>query len=228
MSSIIEPEGDGQQFVSDDELKGLLDRWIAPEPSKNLDQRVANSYYTEMGNVVNAAADSIRFPQSQKEVVTMKFCSTCKEEFADKFSFCPVDGTPLSAPVVEPEVVKAATIREPVRPSAPILAAAGSAALGPRGEFHLTMIDDAGLVGRLAKEVTDVAHQYQLTWPEFKRDPFGFTKRSLVGYGQMASKFFGNRNVRAGLLVAVVALVGLIGVVGLLDRAQPGGISKSG
>ena len=27
----------------------------------------------------------------------MKFCSTCQEEFADKFSFCPVDGTPLTA-----------------------------------------------------------------------------------------------------------------------------------
>ena len=72
-------------------------------------------------------------------------------------------------------------------------------ALVPRGEFHLTMIDDAGLVGRLAKEVADVAHEYQLTWPEFKRDPFGFTKRSLVGYGQMASKFLANRNVIARL-----------------------------
>ena len=33
----------------------------------------------------------------------MKFCSTCKEEFADKFSFCPVDGTPLNVLVSEPE-----------------------------------------------------------------------------------------------------------------------------
>jgi len=228
MSSTIEPEGDGQQFVSDDEFKGLLERWIAPEPSKSLDQRVANSYYTQMGNVMNAASDSIRFPQSQNEVVTMKFCSTCKEEFADKFSFCPVDGTPLSAPVVEPEVVKAATVREPVRPSAPILAAAGSAALAPRGEFHLTMIDDAGLVGRLAKEVTDVAHQYQLTWPEFKRDPFGFTKRSLLGYGQMASKFFANRNVVIAMIVAVLAMAGAVLVVGLLDRSQSAGTSRAG
>ena len=227
MSSTIEPEGDAQQFVSDDELKGLLERWIAPEPSKSLDQRVANSYYTETGNVVNAAADSARFPQSQKEVVTMKFCSTCKEEFADKFSFCPVDGTPLSAPVVEPEVVKAATIREPVRPSTPIMAAAGSAALASRGEYHLTMIDDAGLVGRLAKEVTDVAHQYQLTWPEFKRDPFGFTKRSLVGYGQMISKFFANRNVVIAMIVAVLAIVGVILIAALLDRSQAAG-SRAG
>src|SRR5215212_2750047 len=28
----------------------------------------------------------------------MKQCSVCQEEFADKFSFCPVDGTPLNQP----------------------------------------------------------------------------------------------------------------------------------
>lgn len=266
--SSIEP---GENFVSEDELRNLLDRWIAPEPSKALDKRVANSYHREMGNA-HAAADSIRFPQSQNEVVTMKFCSTCKEEFADKFSFCPVDGTPLAALVAEPKanVVDAAYFSEPVSASAPIkssglivssepimrsepikssepidigepvnsaepilvgdpvIAGAGSMALMPRGEYHLTMMDDAGLVGRLSKEVADVAHQYQLTWPEFKRDPFGFTKRLLVGYGQMAGKAFGNRNVLAGLIVAVVAMGALVGVVALLDRAQPGGISRTG
>ena len=169
----------------------------------------------------------------------MKVCSTCKEEFADKFGFCPVDGTPLNVLVSEPTrttdnawsdsvpVVPNVPV-EPTTAGDPILAGAGSMALLPRGEFHLTMIDDAGLVGRLAKEVGDVAHEYQLTWPEFKRDPFGFTKRSLVGYGQMATKFFGNRNVITGLLVAVVALAALIGIIGLLDRAQPGGISRTG
>lgn len=25
----------------------------------------------------------------------MKQCSVCQEEFADKFTFCPIDGTPL-------------------------------------------------------------------------------------------------------------------------------------
>ena len=45
--SSIEP---GENFVSEDELKSLLDRWIAPEPSKTLDQRVANSYHREMGS----------------------------------------------------------------------------------------------------------------------------------------------------------------------------------
>ena len=227
--SSIEPS---ENFVSEDELKSLLDRWIAPEPSKTLDQRVANSYHREMGNA-DPAADLVPFPQSHNEVVTMKFCSNCKEEFADKFSFCPVDGTPLVALVSEPEKkpVESASFSESVGSSEPVLdgaGGAGSMALVPRGEFHLTMIDDAGLAGRLAKEITDVAHEYQLTWPEFKRDPFGFTKRSLVGYGQMASKFFANRNVVLGLIVGVVAMAGLVGAVGLLDRAQPGGMSRTG
>lgn len=225
----IEPEGNGEKFISENELKGLLERWIAPQPSKSLDQRVANSYHREMGNA-EQAGDSARFPQNHKEVVTMKFCSTCKEEFADKFSFCPVDGTPLKALVLAPaeKVVNSASFTDPINASGPVLAAAGSAALVSRGEFHLTMIDDAGLVGRLAREVADVAHEYQLTWPEFKRDPFGFTKRLLLGYGQMASKFFANRNVVLGMIVAILAMVGLVGIIGLLDRAQPGGISRTG
>lgn len=240
MSSTIEPEGPGENFISEDELKGLLDRWIAPQPSKTLDQRVANSYYTEMGSA-GPASDLLRFPQSHNEVVKMKFCSTCKEEFADKFSFCPVDGTSLNVLVAEPEEVvnsaipsepvtvsKPVTVSEPVTASEPVLAGAGSMALLSRGEFHLTIMDDAGLAGRLAKELADVAHEYQLTWPEFKRDPFGFTKRSVVGYGQMASKFFGNRNVVVGLIVAVIAMTALVGIMGLLDRAQPGGMSRTG
>jgi TonB family protein len=229
MSSTIPPKGAGENVISEDELQSLLGCWIAPEPSKTLDQRVVNSYHREMGNP-DRAADSIRFPQSQNEVLTMKFCSTCKEEFADKFSFCPVDGTPLQAVVSEPEnrVVDAASFTDPVSFGEAVVAGNGSAALVPRGEFHLTIIDDAGLMGRLAKELSDVAHEYQLTWPEFKRDPFGFTKRSLIGYGQMASKFFGNRNVVLGMIVAILAMLGLVGVVGLLDRAQPGGISRTG
>jgi len=178
----------------------------------------------------DAVADAAQFPQGQNEVVKMKFCSTCKEEFADKFSFCPVDGTPLNVLVSEPKnkVVNSPSFTDSVSAGSPVLAGTGSVALVQRGEYHLTMIDDAGLVGRLAKEVAYVAHEYQLTWPEFKRDPFGFSKRSLLGYGQMAAKFFANRNVVLGLIVAILAMVGLVGIIGLLDRAQPGGISRTG
>jgi len=229
MSSTIPPEGPGESLIIEDDLQSLLERWIVPEPSKTLDQRVANSYHREMGSA-DAVADAAQFPQGQNEVVKMKFCSTCKEEFADKFSFCPVDGTPLNVLVSEPKnkVVNSPSFTDSVSAGSPVLAGTGSVALVQRGEYHLTMIDDAGLVGRLAKEVAYVAHEYQLTWPEFKRDPFGFSKRSLLGYGQMAAKFFANRNVVLGLIVAILAMVGLVGIIGLLDRAQPGGISRTG
>jgi hypothetical protein len=39
-----------------------------------------------------------------------------------------------------------------------------------------------------------------LTWPEFKRDPFGFVKRSVQGYGQMVGKFFGKRDAVLAIL----------------------------
>ena len=37
----VEPE-DG--IVSDDELKSLLERWVAPGPSRNLDKRIETSF----------------------------------------------------------------------------------------------------------------------------------------------------------------------------------------
>ena len=111
-----------ENFVSEDELKSLLERWIVPEPSKTLDQRVANSYHREMGRS-DPAIDLVPFPQSHNEVVTMKFCPSCKEEFADKFSFCPVDGTPLTAHVSEPEnkVVESASFSKSAATSEPVL-----------------------------------------------------------------------------------------------------------
>src|SRR5678816_964621 len=108
--SSIEP---GDQFVSEDELRSMLERWTAPEPSRSLDQRVSNSYHRELLNA-GVGAEPVPLPLRQKEVVTMKFCSTCQEEFADKFSFCPVDGNPLS--VASPKLDDSVT-RPPIQDS---------------------------------------------------------------------------------------------------------------
>src|SRR5690349_24865999 len=78
----------GDEVVSDNELKRVLEQWPAPKPSGFLVERIKTSFERE-------------FSGAGKEVVSMKFCSLCKEEFADKFSFCPVDGTPLTTPPVE-------------------------------------------------------------------------------------------------------------------------------
>ena len=139
--SSIEPE---DPFFSEGELKGVLELWSVPEPSKTLDERVSNSYYMEYGSD-GAANQPIALPQSQKEVVTMKFCSTCQEEFAEKFSFCPVDGTPLNGFVPREDesvtrapaqdagvrVVPSTTPATPTRTSPPVHAAAAAAGATP-------------------------------------------------------------------------------------------------
>jgi TonB family protein len=182
----------------------------------------------------------------------MKLCSTCQEEFADKFSFCPVDGTPLAAvaekieeSVTRPAVQQApALMAEEVEESGTLPAAysmlglfsrkgasdargAVSAASGngagvfvPKSEYHLTFIDDAGLTQRLIGELKAVAHESELTWPEFKRDPFGFTKRMVVGYGQAGWRVLSQPNVATGVLSALVVVIAMVLGVFLIDRIQ--------
>src|SRR5829696_636760 len=87
-----EPE---EEFVSDNELKSLLERWVAPGPSRVLDKRIETSFAREFSGA-DGLSQSVLLPHRREEVVSMKFCSKCEEEFADKFSFCPVDGTPLT------------------------------------------------------------------------------------------------------------------------------------
>jgi TonB family protein len=234
----IEPE---EKFVSDDELKSLLERWVAPGPSRVLDKRIETSFAREFSGA-DGLSQSVLLPHRREEVVSMKFCSVCEEEFADKFSFCPVDGTPLAliSPKVEdpsltvskdnPAKIEVPFSRSDVpADSEPVYAAAGnSSALVLRDEYHLTMLDDAGLSSRLGHVLKDVAHEYELTWPEFKRDPFGFTKRTFVGYGQMLITFLRKPNVLLAMGAAFLGMLALVGAVMLMDRTESGAASKTG
>src|SRR5881227_3712960 len=98
------------RFMQDEELRVLLNKWSTPEASGSLDQRVTASYRQSMSSM-DVRLSSALAPQRDSEVVKMKFCNSCQEQFADRFSFCPVDGTPLS-PVPTPTVA-------PVNTSAP-------------------------------------------------------------------------------------------------------------
>jgi TonB family protein len=262
----VEPEN---EFLSDDELKSLLERWNAPGPSRVLDKRIANSFVREFSGA-DGLSQSVLLPHRREEVVSMKFCSRCEEEFADKFSFCPVDGTPLQ-PVSAKVPVEANAASANIDPSltasqnndpsltvsrnndpvendesvtradgilhvvpriepvphhhAHAVAGNGSMAMVPREEYHLTFLSDRGLVSRLVHEVSD---EYQLTWPEFKRDPFGFTKRTFVGYGSLFVKFVRKPNVMVGLGAAFLAMVALVGAVMLMDRSLSARASRIG
>src|SRR3954466_10551462 len=87
------------RFMRDEELRVLLNKWNAPEAPGSLDERIAASYRQSIASVGSLSSLD---PQRDSEVVKMKFCSTCQEQFADRFSFCPVDGTPLSAVAAAP------------------------------------------------------------------------------------------------------------------------------
>ncbi len=242
----VEPE---ESFVSDDELKSLLERWVTPGPSRVLDKRIETSFAREFSGA-DRLSQPVLLPHRREEVVSMKFCSVCEEEFADKFSFCPVDGTPLTpvaAKVEDPSITvaqdpsltvsrdnqapvinAAAAYNENGVESEPVYVASSgaSSALALRDEYHLTMLDDAGLTSRLTHELKDVAHEYELTWPEFKRDPFGFTKRAFVGYGQKLREFLGKPNVLLAMGAAVLGMFALVGAVMLMDRSQGASTSK--
>ncbi|MBV9211271.1 MAG: hypothetical protein JOZ52_11605, partial [Acidobacteria bacterium] len=195
----------------------------------------------------------------------MKQCSTCLEEFADKFSFCPVDGTPLKG-----QVAAAAAKIEPAQTESDYLeseetlpsqfaayqqhfadknqaeddgqaidddevnddeipeSVAASVGAADDGEYHLTIMDDAGLVSRLTAELRGVGSESQLTWPEFKRDPFGFTKRMIGGYGRMAGAFFSRPNVAIALITALLSLTVLAVAVAWVDRSHQTGTSRFG
>jgi TonB family protein len=281
-----------ERFIKDEELHSLLEQWQAPDASKSLDNRVTAAYNSLMGDAA-ARLNSGLYPEQSREVVAMKFCKTCHEEFADRFSFCPVDGTPLSTapiqsvsapveeiettyPVAEPHTAEPLAVpippqiiaRSEVKAPAPVKnrAAASQENAGLHltfledtgllnrladklskrnnavidepttyaasattreniGEYHLTMLEDTGLLSRLAGELGEVAHNYQLTWPEFKRDPFGFTKRSVLGYGRMVGRFFSSRDVVVASLISVVAMAALIAAIFLLDKTQAAGPS---
>jgi TonB family protein len=219
------------KFMQDEDLKDLLRQWRVPETPASLDNRVAAAYQQSSSQTASVSA---LYSQRDSEVVNMKFCNTCQEEFADRFSFCPVDGTPLTAaPVASASQSAPAETVSPVPPvetvtpapaafsvPATVSAAPSAAAAGNIGEFHLTILEDKGLMSRLAGEIGNVAHNYQLTWPEFKRDPFGFVKRSIQGYGKMAGKFFSSRDVVIATLLSVVAMIAMVVGIYILDKTQ--------
>ena len=65
--SRVEREDD---FGSEDELRALLERWIAPGPSKLLDKRVETSFAREFSGAAGLP-QSMPLPQTREEVVTM-------------------------------------------------------------------------------------------------------------------------------------------------------------
>jgi TonB family protein len=76
-----------------------------------------------------------------------------------------------------------------------------------REEFHLTFVNEERLTSRLFRELGEVGRESQLTWPEFKRDPWGFTKRGVGAYGSATWKKLKQPNVAAGVMAALAIMI---------------------
>jgi TonB family protein len=76
-----------------------------------------------------------------------------------------------------------------------------------REEFHLTFMNEEGLTRRLMRELGEVGRESQLTWPEFKRDPIGFTKRGAKAYGTATARTVRQPNVAAGIMAALAIMI---------------------
>lgn len=120
----------------------------------------------------------------------MKKCTACGEEFADKFSFCPVDGTAFRAVIPGPGV----------------------------HEFKLTMVSERGLIARLAIELEFVLDQVRESWPSFKRNPIAFTGNQLSELKKVLKNTLARPHVLSGSLTAVLLLSAIILSVLVLEK----------
>ena len=77
------------------------------------------------------------------------------------------------------------------------------------GDYRPTILDDAGLAVRLWSELRAVSRDYELTWPEFRLDPLGFTARVVAGYGRLlrraALRDYAAQSALAPVCLALVA-----------------------
>ncbi|HEX8633997.1 MAG TPA: energy transducer TonB [Pyrinomonadaceae bacterium] len=88
------------------------------------------------------------------------------------------------------------------------------------GEYQLTILEERGLWSRLLAEVSETAHDAELTRAEFRRDPLRFARRMSAAYGQMAWRTLRQENTAYGILAAFVAVVTLVGAVAAFNNFQ--------
>lgn len=123
----------------------------------------------------------------------MKKCNACGEEFADKFGFCPVDGTAFRG----------------INPGQSV------------HEFKLTMVSERGLIQRLAIELEFVLDQVRESWPSFKRNPIAFTGKQLSELGKVLKCTRERPHVISGSLSALLIVSAIILSVLLLEKHKP-------
>ena len=193
------------KVLTENDLTRLLSLWPTPAVPRALDRRITDSFFWTDHYQLGFA--SPRFTPTHPEV-HMKRCNACQEEFADKFSFCPVDGSPLNslaAALVGKEAPGDSYAREFVsdEPSDDYPVARAP-------EFKLTMISNAGLLSRLTVEVSFVIDQLRRAWPDFKRNPIRVGRRAVIGSARRFRALVRQPNVLTGTATALLLVLSAI------------------
>lgn len=116
----------------------------------------------------------------------MKTCTACAEEFEDKFSSCPVDGTPMNPLTAALAAYSTQDKSSSTRQSSPLSRRRSQAR---SYQYQPTILSSAGLLKRLAAQLKFLRSRFRNAWPDLKRDPFAFAKGAALDLGN----FLGER-----------------------------------
>ena len=190
-------------MLREHELAGLLGAWITPNVTESLDQRLAHSFLSCFP--VKSKRQRPHTWAGELEVF-MKTCTACEEQFEDKFSFCPVDGTPLNS-------LAAAVAGYPAQDRS---GSRTQESQVPRPhlqersyQYQPTILSSAGLPERLAVELQFLLDRLRKAWPELKSDPAAFTKRAAVEVGNYLSGRPGEDTL-AGAVTAIFLVLSVV------------------
>ena len=148
----------------------------------------------------------------------MKRCNACDEEFEDRFSFCPVDATPLNSLAA---AVVSEHVGEPVKSDAREIATAEKLRemfSKPGREFRVTMIDNTSLLERLARELRFLVQQLRQAWPDVKSDPVGFGRLVITEGTLRLRRRLATPNSVAAITTALLVVTSAAMMLVLSDR----------
>lgn len=214
-------------MLREHDLAGLLRAWRAPTVTESLDKRLAYSFLS----CFPVKSDLKRPHTWPAELeVFMKTCTACEEQFEDKFSFCPVDGTPLNLLAAELAAYSTKDELSATRQASTLLRLRSHER---PYQYQPTILSSAGLLERLAVELRFLLDRLRKAWPDLKSDPLTFTKRVAVDVNNFLSERLGARSTLAGaftslsLVLSVVFFVLLQGTATKSDTAVNNGDKSS-
>jgi TonB family protein len=128
--------------------------------------------------------------------VFMKTCTACEEEFEDKFSFCPVDGTPLNLLAAE---LAGFSMEDRSGQTKPASQLPRKRSQERAYEYQPTILSSSGLPERLTVELRFLVDRLKRAWPDLRSSPLVFAKLAGVDVANLLKQRLGTQGVLSAL-----------------------------